>query len=101
MDFALSEQQQFLQSTIIEFLEVNAPLATVRELAASDRTVDPGIKNGLAALGVPGVLIPEEFGGVGLSPLDAALIAEPLGYGGYPLSFCRFGGDGRASVVTC
>ena len=34
---------------------------------------------GLSDLGVPGMLIAEEHGGIGLSLLDAALVAETLG----------------------
>ncbi len=87
MDFALSEQQVLLQSTINEFLQAHAPLAKVRELVADDKSSDAALTEGLAEIGVPGVLIPEEFGGVGLTHLDAALIAESLGATVAPYSF--------------
>ena len=41
----------------------------------------------LVELGVPGILIPEEFGGLGLTLLDAALAAETLGRHVAPVPF--------------
>ena len=87
MDFSLSEQQSFLQSTVKDFLEADAPLSRVRELAADGTTLDSSISNGLTGLGVPGVLVPEEYGGVGLTCLDAALVGECLGGSVTPYSF--------------
>ena len=87
MDFSLSEQQSFLQSTVKDFLDADAPLSRVRELAADGTTLDSNISDGLTGLGVPGVLIPEEYGGVGLTCLDAALVAECLGGAVTPYSF--------------
>lgn len=87
MDFSLSEQQSFLQSTVKDFLEADAPLSRVRELAADGTTLDSNISNGLTGLGVPGVLVPEEYGGVGLTCLDAALVGECLGGSVTPYSF--------------
>lgn len=79
MDFGLSDQQRFLQSTVGDFLAADAPLSRIRELAAESTTLDSNISDGLTGLGVPGLLVPEEYGGVGLASLEAALIAECLG----------------------
>ncbi len=79
MEFGLSEEQSFLQTTVNKFLTDQAPLAKVREIVAGE-TSDAGIWQGLAELGVPGLMIPEALGGVGLGALDAAVIAECLGY---------------------
>ena len=61
------------------FLEDNVDLDRVRRFAddAHDRGDD--IWQGLAELGVPGVLVPEAQGGVGMKTLDAAVVAEALG----------------------
>ena len=87
MDFSLSEEQTLLQSTLHEFLASNAPLEFVRKQVIADTLFDPSLNTGLAELGVPGILIPEEFGGVGLSMLDAALVAEELGGSVVPYHF--------------
>ncbi len=41
----------------------------------------------LAELGIPGLLVPEQFGGVGLKLLDAALVSESLGRSAAPVPF--------------
>ena len=79
MKFGLSEEQAFLQTTVTKFLTDQAPLATVQEIAAGNAS-DQEIWQGLAQLGVPGIMIPEALGGVGLGSLDAAIISECLGY---------------------
>lgn len=79
MKFGLSEEQAFLQTTVNKFLTDQAPLATVREVATG-KASDQEIWQGLAQLGIPGIMIPEALGGVGLGSLDAAVIAECLGY---------------------
>lgn len=79
MEFGLSQEQTFLQSTVNRFLTDQVPLQTVREFAAG-ATDDAAIWQGLTALGIPGLMIPGALGGVGLGSLDAAVIAECLGY---------------------
>lgn len=87
MDFALSEEQQLLQATISEFLAANCTLDRVRECVKQSQTCDPSLTEGLVALGVAGVVVPEEFGGTELGYLEAALIAEALGEAIAPLPF--------------
>ena len=66
MKFGLSEEQAFLQTTVTKFLTDQAPLATVQEIAAGNAS-DQEIWQGLAQLGVPGIMIPEALGGVGVN----------------------------------
>ena len=87
MDFALSEEQEVLQSTLNDFLQEQVPLSKVRELAAADTTHSATIAQGLTELGIPAILVPEEYGGVGLHLLDAAIVAECLGYHVVPNAF--------------
>ena len=77
MRFGLSEEQTLLKDNVNRFLEDNVPLDKVREYA--DGGSDSTIWQGLSDLGIPALLTPEEFGGVGLKPLDAAIVAESLG----------------------
>jgi alkylation response protein AidB-like acyl-CoA dehydrogenase len=79
MDFALTEEQEFLQRDIREF--------AASELA--DDVIDRDLRNEFArelwrrsaAKGLTGLPAPEEFGGAGLDPLTTALSMEALGYG--------------------
>ena len=77
MQFGLSEEQILLRDNVNRFLDDNSPLDRVRLYA--DGGDDADIWAGLAELGVPALLVPEEQGGIGLSPLDAAIVAECLG----------------------
>ena len=79
MEFGLSQEQVLLQDSINRFLTDEAPLAVVREVAAGDRS-DAEIWKGLINLGIGGLLTSEANGGLGLGYLDAALVAECLGY---------------------
>ena len=77
MQFGLSEEQILLQDNVDRFLDDNSPLDRVRNYA--DGGEDSDIWAGLAELGIPALLIPEAQGGIGLQPMDAAIVAECLG----------------------
>ena len=79
MDFALSEEQQFLKQTVDDLLRDQCSLDVVRKDAADNETKNSSIYDALTQIGIPGTLISEDYGGVGLRLLDAALIAESLG----------------------
>ena len=87
MDFALSEEQQLLQDTIQEFLKTSCTLDQVRNCVDNEITSDPNLIRELTSLGVPGIVVPEEFGGTGLGYLEAALVAEALGGAVAPYPF--------------
>lgn len=78
MQFGLSEEQTLLQDTLLRFLREQVPLDRVRSYA--DGGTDADIWQGLTELGIPALLIPEAQGGLGMTPLDAAIVAEALGY---------------------
>ena len=85
MEFGLSQEQTLLQDSVGKFLAAQVPLERVRRYV--DNGDDTDIWAGLTDLGVPALLIPETAGGVGLSCLDAALVAEALGYHATPGPF--------------
>ena len=87
VDFGLSEEQRLLQESIAGYLASACPLERVREVAAGGEPRAEQVWNGLTDLGVHGVLVPEEHGGVGLGLLEAALIAEALGGAAAPVPF--------------
>lgn len=87
MEFALSEQQKMMQESIDGALAKACPLDRVRKAADGGEAFADDVWRMLAGLGVAGVLIPEEHGGLGLGLLEAALIAETLGKHVAPVPF--------------
>ncbi len=100
MEFGLSEEQHLLQRSVNGFLDTQSSLEHVRGFAETGGDV----WSGLTELGVPALLVSESAGGLGLSMLDAAIVAESLG--GHtspapfvssavmlPLALMRAGGD--------
>ena len=76
MDFALSEEQTLIFDMAKGFGEENiAPFAQEWEAAGTiPKTLWPQI----AELGLGGIYVSEEYGGSGLSRLDATLVFEAL-----------------------
>jgi alkylation response protein AidB-like acyl-CoA dehydrogenase len=83
MEFDITADQKMMQESIDRTLERVCPLECVRK--ANGRADD--VRQALAELGVTGLLIPEEYGGLGLKLLDAALAAEMLGKHVAPVPF--------------
>ena len=87
MDFGLSELQVSMRENVERFLQDQVPLDRVREFAASDHALAQDIWEGLVELGLTGILIPEEHGGLALSTMDAAVISETFGQFVTPVPF--------------
>ena len=87
MEFGLSEEQGLLRESVDRFLDDNADLDRVRKFADDPDDRGDDIWSGLAELGVPAILVPEAYGGIGLSALDAAVVAESLGAHATPAPF--------------
>jgi len=79
MEFGLSKEQSLLQDGVGRYLDRNAALARVKRFVDDREKHAADVWAGLCDLGIPGMLIAEEHGGIGLSLLDAALVAETLG----------------------
>lgn len=78
MQFGLSGEQLAFQASVSRYLEDAGGLELARQ-AGRDGAGNAVLTRGLADLGVLGLVVPEAFGGAGLSLLDAALMAETLG----------------------
>jgi alkylation response protein AidB-like acyl-CoA dehydrogenase len=79
MEFGLSKEQELLQDSVGRLLDRNASLERVKRFVNDNETRAADVWAGLCDLGIPGMLIDEQLGGIGLSLLDAALVAETLG----------------------
>ena len=86
MDFGLSQDQQMLRDAVARCLQDTCPLDHVRECAAADKASGP-VMRALNDLGLPGMMVPEAHGGLGMTLLDAAVVAEQLGHAVAPAPF--------------
>lgn len=87
MEFGISKEQTLLQESVLRQLERQAPLERVQQFAAAAVPRADDVWDALCELGIPGMVIPEQFGGIGCSLLDVALVAETLGSGVAPVPF--------------
>ena len=84
MDFGLSDEQELLQRSARDFLARECPPAFVREVMRSDDGFSRPLYEKMAAMGWTGLMLPEAFGGLGLSMLDLAVLNEELGRAAVP-----------------
>jgi alkylation response protein AidB-like acyl-CoA dehydrogenase len=87
VEFALSEQQKMMQESIDGALAKACPLDRVRKAADGGEACADDVWRMLVELGIAGVIVPEDHGGLGLGLLEAALIAEALGRHVAPVPF--------------
>ena len=79
MEFALSEEQEILSESVRKMLEDNINIDLLRNHSKGDDCIRENIRQLVIEMGLPGILIPEEYGGSGFGVLEAALIAEEFG----------------------
>ncbi len=79
MDFSLSAEQQLLKKEVRHFLETECPKSALRAIQASDLGYSAELWRKMAGLGWLGLILPEEYGGVGGSLIDLAVMLEEVG----------------------
>jgi alkylation response protein AidB-like acyl-CoA dehydrogenase len=79
MEFALNEEQRLFADSLRSLLADRLPIEALRSHADIGSGFDAELWDDLVELGLPGLLVPERFGGAGLAMLDAAVAAEVLG----------------------
>jgi alkylation response protein AidB-like acyl-CoA dehydrogenase len=85
MNLELTDEQLALRDTVRRYLAENASLAThVRPMLDDPKGTTAEVWRGLADLGATGVLVPQEFGGSGMTMVEAGIVAEELGAALYP-----------------
>lgn len=81
MSLVLNEEQQLLKQSAADFCRRESPLSRVRALRDSHDA--DGFSRALwarmAALGWQGILVPEQYGGLGMGYLEAACVLEECG----------------------
>lgn len=90
MNFLLSSEQHEMQRTVERYLDERLDTVALHKLFDDESDGgghDPRLWSGLAELGVLGINLPEDQGGLGLEMIDLALIAETLGSRAAPVPF--------------
>jgi alkylation response protein AidB-like acyl-CoA dehydrogenase len=88
MFFSLTDEQRALRSTVREFLADRFPLSAVRGLYDDETDGDPAeLWKAIGEQGWLAVTVPEEYDGLGLGLLDAAVLARCWGEGCVPGPF--------------
>lgn len=84
MEFLLSEEQIEIQDTVKRFLDKHCASTSLQRYIDEPQTLPTDIWQGLVDMGVPALIVPEEFGGLSMELLNLAIIAETLGYAAAP-----------------
>lgn len=87
MDFALSDEQVLIHDSFRDLLKRAVSLDRIRDVVNGQADMDRGLWQELCELGMPGLLVPEQYGGAGLGLLEAAVVAEELGRSVAPVPF--------------
>ncbi len=82
MQFEFTEDQRLLQQTVRDFLVGECPVAFVRGQWEAPTGRSPEFWAKLAEVGVPGLLVPEAQGGLGMDEIDFVLVLIEIGRAG-------------------
>jgi alkylation response protein AidB-like acyl-CoA dehydrogenase len=79
MDLGLTEEQQMLRDFARDFLEKESPESYVRDMEEDAAGYSPDVWRKMAEQGWMGLIVPEQYGGVGMSFLDLMVLTEEFG----------------------
>ncbi len=79
MGFRPTDEQTMLRQSARAFLAEASPASRVRGAMVSELGHDAELWRAVAALGWPGLVLPVEHGGSGLSPVELVFLMEELG----------------------
>ena len=79
MDLGFTEEQEMLRTTARDFLAKECPTSLVKELAEDEKGYTPELWQKMAELGWMGLVIPEEYDGMGMQFLDLIVLLEEMG----------------------
>jgi alkylation response protein AidB-like acyl-CoA dehydrogenase len=84
MDFTFTEDQLLFQDSVRDFLVNEVTPERIRQSWETDSGRSEELWAQLAELGLTGMTVPEEFGGLGMNELDFVLLAQECGYVALP-----------------
>jgi alkylation response protein AidB-like acyl-CoA dehydrogenase len=77
--FSVSDEQRALRNAVADLMARHSGEAQVRALMATDTGFDPKVWHELAAMGLTGLLIDEQYGGAGAGPVEMGIAMEEMG----------------------
>ncbi|MEH6581968.1 MAG: acyl-CoA dehydrogenase family protein [Halioglobus sp.] len=84
MDFTFSEDQLLFQESVRDFLVNEVTPERIRASWETESGREDNLWQQLTEMGLVGMTVPEEFGGLGMSELDFVLLAQECGYVALP-----------------
>lgn len=80
MAFTFSDEQEEFRSIVRRFMDDKSPRTEVRKLMDSEQGYDPAVWQQLSEeLGLPGIHIPEAYGGQGFGFVELCIVLEEMG----------------------
>ena len=87
MNLDFTEEQDMLRNSARQFVSTECTKAKVRELEKSAEGYSPEIWNKMAELGWFGLMIPDQYNGMGMGLLDLVVVFEEVGRNILPSPF--------------
>lgn len=79
MNFELDESQRALQDSVARLLAEHHGLERYRAAAASEAGFSPEIRDRMVQMGLPAMLVPEAYGGIGGNAIDLLVVMRECG----------------------
>src|SRR5271154_1250841 len=80
IQFAFTDEQEQFRSAVRRFLKDRSPTTEVRRLMATAEGYDPAVWRQLSEdLALPGIHVPEQYGGAGFGMVELCIVNEELG----------------------
>ena len=80
MNFAFSEEQEELRRVVRQFLDDKSPESAVREQMDTERGFDDAVWAQMGEqMGLQGLIVPEEYGGMGYTYVELIVVLEEMG----------------------
>jgi len=100
MDFNFTDEQKMLRDSARGFCEKMSPMAFVLDMEEDEKGFTDELWNGIAELGWTALIIPEEYGGIGLGFLDMIVLLEEMGRVCVPGPFFSTAIVGTLAILT-
>ena len=84
MDLSLTETQEEFKKVAEDFVKAEVPAHQMTQWYKNKQTFRPELVKKAAEIGWLGMMLPEEYGGAGVSTMDCAVVFEALGHGPVP-----------------
>ena len=87
MDPRLSEEEEMLRRSALDFLTEKCPKSLVREMEEDEKGYSPELWKEIADLGWIGLIFPEKYSGGGMDFVSLAILLEEMGRACFPGPF--------------